>query len=110
MVRSAKRVSNHEANTSHPSRWPRRGLLRMRLLLKSPAAVDDVGDARGKRAFVACQIEREQSDLFGGAEPSHRLPRHKELAPAGAGCGGAAEHRGSLYGAGTNAVTADALG
>src|SRR3954463_12284617 len=42
-------------------------------ILQRPAAVDDVGDAGGERAFVAGEIDRERADFVGRAEPAHRL-------------------------------------
>src|SRR5258707_7536191 len=77
--------------------------------LKRPAAVDDVCDAGGERTFVAGEIDGKRSDLFGRAEPSHRLPRDEHLAPVGAGGGGAIEHRGGFDGAGADAITSHAL-
>src|ERR1700676_1819685 len=74
-----------------------------------PAAIDDMRDARRKSAFVAREINRERRDLFGSAEPSHRLSGHEHLASAGACGGGAAQHRWRLDRAGADAVTADAL-
>src|SRR5882757_7815527 len=77
--------------------------------LQRPAAVDDMRDAGGERALVAGQIDREGGDLFRGAEPSHRLPRHEQFAPVGTGVSRALQHRGGFDGAGADAVAADAL-
>src|SRR6202042_3768071 len=61
--------------------------------LKRPAAVDDMRDAGCECTFVAGEIDREQGDFFGGAEPSHRLPADEHFASAGTRGRGAVQHR-----------------
>src|SRR5438270_6003091 len=78
------------------SRWclwiPGSRFARPGMTLKRVAAVDDMGNAGGECALIAREIDRQQSDFLGGAEPSHRLATHEHLAAAGACGGGAVEH------------------
>src|SRR6266853_1909627 len=73
--------------------------------LKRPAAIDDMRDAGGERAFVAGEIDRERCDFLRRAEPPHRLAADEHLAPSGARGGGAVQHRRRLDGAGANTIT-----
>ena len=58
-------------------------LVHLAVLLKCPAAVDDMRDAGRECALVAGEIDGKRCDLFRRAEPAHRLARDEHLAAVG---------------------------
>src|SRR5688500_16868326 len=81
---------------------------------KRKSAVRRDGDAGGKIAFVARQVDGDGSHLLGGAEPAHRLARHEHLVRLLDAAHLLAERldalfqRGRQHGAGADGVAADA--
>src|SRR5436305_1449943 len=70
-------IASASSTRSISSTW-RAGFMRGSSI--DPPAIDDMDGAGGEAGLVAREVKRERGDLFGAAEPSHRLALDEALA------------------------------